>query len=140
MVLAEHAVTLVHASPRQPVWEYIEDADAALENFEYFETPFCFFGHTHQPIAYRLRAAERILRAEFLPERHAYQLQPKLLLNPGSVGQPRDGDPRAAYAVYDTGTQILTAYRVDYDIAATQRAMRNAGLPHNLVARLEQGV
>lgn len=138
-VLTEYDVTLVHASPREPIWEYIEDQDLALENFPHFDTSFCFFGHTHQPVAYRLRAAERILNVDYLPERHPYQLLPKLLLNPGSVGQPRDGDRRAAYALYDTGSQILTHYRIEYNIAATQRAMADAGLPHSLIDRLAQG-
>jgi diadenosine tetraphosphatase ApaH/serine/threonine PP2A family protein phosphatase len=132
-------LTLVHASPRSPIEEYIVDADIALENMEHFDTSFCFFGHTHQPVAYRLRTAERILRVDFLPENRGYQCLPRLLLNPGSVGQPRDGDPRAAYALFDTASQILTSYRVAYDIAATQRAMERAGLPYRLIARLEHG-
>lgn len=138
--LAQYDLTLVHASPREPVWEYIEDDRTAIENFPFFETSFCFFGHTHHPIAHRLRVAERIFRSDFLPENQPFLLKPKLLLNPGSVGQPRDGDRRAAFAIYDTDAQIVTHHRVEYDIAATQRAMTDVGLPYPLIARLAQGV
>ncbi len=138
-VLPEYELTLVHASPRDPLWEYIDDDQIALENFPFFETLFCFFGHTHRPITYQLRATERRLRVEFLSERTPYQLQPKLLLNPGSVGQPRDGDRRAAYAIYDTDAQILTHHRIEYDIAAVQRAMMTVGMPPLLIERLAHG-
>lgn len=138
-IMPQYDLTLVHGSPREPVWEYIENDQIALENFPFFDTSFCFFGHTHHPIAYRLRTPERILRVQFLPENQPFMLQPKLLLNPGSVGQPRDGDARAAFAIYDTDAQIVTHHRTEYDIAATQRAMRNAGLPYRLIARLEHG-
>lgn len=138
-LLPQYNLTLVHASPRAPVWEYIDSDEIALANFSHFESAFCFFGHTHRPLAYRLREAERILRVEYLPERRLYLMQPKLMLNPGSVGQPRDGDPRAAFALYDTDAQTLMHYRLEYDIAATQRAMVNAGLPHRLIARLADG-
>lgn len=139
-VLPEYDMTLVHASPREPIWEYIEDAETALENFPSFTTSSCLFGHTHRPIAYWLRAAERVLSTQTLPEAQPYRLQPKLLLNPGSVGQPRDGDPRAAFALLDTDSKRLTYLRVEYDIAATQRAIIAANLPHRLAARLAQGV
>ncbi len=138
-ILPEHHLTLVHASPRDALWEYIENEHVASENFPHFETDMAFFGHTHQPIAYRLRETEKILRTAILPESKPLPLEPKLLLNPGSVGQPRDGDPRAAFALFDTETQFITPYRMEYDIAAVQRAMANANLPHRLIARLAQG-
>lgn len=138
-VLPEQNLTLVHASPRDPLWEYIDSERVAVENFPDFDTAFCFFGHTHHPIAFRLRVPERALRVQALTHKLPYVMAPKLLLNPGSVGQPRDGDPRAAYAVYDTETQFLTPHRIEYDVAATQRAMANAGLPHRLIKRLAEG-
>jgi len=140
LTLSEYDLTLVHASPREPIWEYIDGTEAALENMPHFDTYACLFGHTHRPIAYRLRQADRILTAAVLPEQTQYPLEPKLLLNPGSVGQPRDGDPRAAFAVLDPASRLLTHYRVEYDIGATQRAMFNAHLPYELAARLERGV
>ncbi len=140
LALPEHDLTLVHASPREPIWEYIKDYHVALENMPHFDTPYCLFGHTHRPIAYRLRVADRVMSTHFLPETTPYQMEPKLLLNPGSVGQPRDGDPRAAFALLDLDTRLVHHRRVEYDIAATQRAMAKVNLPAPLVKRLEQGV
>lgn len=137
--LPQYNLTLVHGSPREPTWEYIDTDQIALDNFAYFETAFCFFGHTHRPIAYRLLESQQRFLVASLPEIQPYLLQPKLMLNPGSAGQPRDGDPRAAYAMYDTGTQILVHHRIEYDVASVQRAMANVGLPARLIARLAQG-
>jgi predicted phosphodiesterase len=139
-VLKNYDLTLVHASPSDPVWDYIENEDDALENFPYFETSYCFYGHTHRPISFRLNEKERILRVEPLVERQPYVLQRKLLLNVGSAGQPRDGDSRAAFGIYDTDANVLTPYRIEYEVAAVQRAMRNAGLPTRLIERLAHGV
>jgi diadenosine tetraphosphatase ApaH/serine/threonine PP2A family protein phosphatase len=138
--LGDHNITLVHASPRDPVWEYIQDDEDAVANMPHFDTAVCLFGHTHRPISYRLREQERILRVEHLPEREPYPLLPKLLLNIGSAGQPRDRDARAAFAILDTDSQTITQYRIEYDLAAAQRAIRNAGLPHRLADRLAHGV
>jgi predicted phosphodiesterase len=138
-VLPEHDLTLVHASPRDPVWEYIANQQHALENFAHFSTSFCFFGHTHRPISYWLREKERILRVERLVDGVPVFMEPKLLLNVGSAGQPRDGCNRAAFALYDTHRQVLTPYRIEYDIAAAQQAMRSVGLPMRLIERLEYG-
>jgi diadenosine tetraphosphatase ApaH/serine/threonine PP2A family protein phosphatase len=138
-LLARYGVTLVHGSPRSPIWEYIDGPRAALENFAYFDTPVCFFGHTHQPILYRLRAGDRVFSTRELANEQSYVLEHMTLLNPGSVGQPRDGDPRAAFGMYDTDTQTFVLYRVAYDIAETQRAMQQVNLPARLIARLETG-
>jgi predicted phosphodiesterase len=138
-VLPEFDATLVHASPRDSIWEYIEDEYDALDNFPFFDTSFCFFGHTHRPIAYRLRETERVLRVTPLMERVPFVLQRKLLLNVGSAGQPRDGDNRAAFGIFDTDAQVLTPYRMEYDIPAVQRAMTNAGLPRRMIERLAHG-
>lgn len=138
-ILMSYDLTLVHASPRDPIWEYIEHSRRALENFAYFDTGYCFFGHTHQPRAYHLRVQDRVLAPSLLPEGKPYALAPKLLLNPGSVGQPRDCDPRAAFGIFDTDRRIFEPHRVEYDIAATQRAMTKVGLPAALVARLAHG-
>lgn len=140
LVLPAHDLTLVHASPREPIWEYIDAPDVALENMPYVNTYACLFGHTHRPIAYCLRAADRVLSTHFLPEATPYPIEPKTLLNPGSVGQPRDGDPRAAFAILEPEARVLTHYRVEYDIPATQRAIREAHLPYALAARLERGI
>jgi diadenosine tetraphosphatase ApaH/serine/threonine PP2A family protein phosphatase len=137
--LAQYGVTLVHASPRSPIWEYIDGPRVALENFAYFDTPICFFGHTHQPILYRLRAGDRVFSTRELANGQSYVLEHMTLLNPGSVGQPRDGDPRAAFGIYDTVTHTFVMYRIAYEIAKTQRAMQQVNLPARLIARLEIG-
>ncbi len=134
------AFTAVHGSPREPIWEYVTSASVAAENLAAFETPYCLHGHTHVPVVFRERAEGRL--DALRPEGDArLELGPaRALVNPGSVGQPRDGDPRASYLVLDTEPATAEWRRVAYRIADTQAAMREAGLPHFLVARLEVGV
>lgn len=132
-------VTLVHGSPRQPVWEYLLDSYTVTENFDYFQTPYCFVGHTHLPVVYHLdnqhRLAERII-----PETgQSWQMQPRAIINPGSVGQPRDRNPEASYCLYDPEAGSLQFCRVAYDIAAVQARMQTAGLPQRHINRLEFG-
>jgi diadenosine tetraphosphatase ApaH/serine/threonine PP2A family protein phosphatase len=132
--------TLVHASPREPIWEYILEPFVAAMNFPHFETPYCLVGHTHQPVIYEMQGDLRE------PEtiRPTYQ-QKRLLnghrqiINPGSVGQPRDADPRAAYALLDFDKHIWEHRRVPYDISAVQRRMRAVDMPERLITRLEHG-
>jgi diadenosine tetraphosphatase ApaH/serine/threonine PP2A family protein phosphatase len=131
--------TLVHASPRRPIREYIDSIPVARANFADFETPVCFVGHTHIPAIYRQDPLKDVVR-EKLPENGHLQLGPqKMIVNPGSVGQPRDGDSRASYAILDTGANALTPRRVEYDITETQEAMDAAHLPYPLVMRLALG-
>lgn len=138
-ILPAEKITLVHASPRQPIWEYIDSPQIAAENMSYFDTPLAFFGHTHRPALYRLDVNKRIVTSLSLQTGIALELHPKLLLNPGSVGQPRDGDPRAAYAIFELESDIITPYRIEYDIHATQHAMQEAQLPSRLIQRLANG-
>ncbi len=132
--------TLVHASPRQPVWEYILDTDIAYRNFPYLTTPYCLVGHTHQPVIFHQLDAE----GDVLLEEPDYQaprpleLQ-SLIINPGSVGQPRDNNPDAAYALLDLEDEIWHYRRAPYNIALTQARLRTAGLPERLAARLSYG-
>ncbi len=139
-VLRDRDITLVHGSPRAPIWEYILSTAIATENMPYFDTSSCFFGHTHVPVIYQQRPGDRRVVPERLAEKQPFTLDAKLLLNPGSVGQPRDRDPRAAYALLDTDTHTLTHHRVTYDIAKTQAEMVKARLPSRLVQRLNYGV
>ena len=135
-------LTAVHGSPRDPIWEYITNRGIAAANFESFETRLCLFGHTHLPIAYRLVDGD-VDAVPGLPEEVVQLDGARALLNPGSVGQPRDGLPDAAYAILelddvaDGGT--LTFHRVGYEIDRTQRLMQEAGLPARLVERLRYG-
>lgn len=135
-------ITAVHGSPRDPIWEYIMSAGVAAANLRAFETRLCLFGHTHVPAIYR----ERNGTVEGVPglPGPATQLDgARALVNPGSVGQPRDGIPTAAYAIVelaDTGEDCSVEFRrVAYDVERTQALMRERGLPPRLVERLSYG-
>jgi diadenosine tetraphosphatase ApaH/serine/threonine PP2A family protein phosphatase len=134
------AFTLVHGSPRAPIWEYVLDPVQAAENFAAFQTPYCFIGHSHIPVVFAERPGQPEADVALPTHGTVVPLGPtRLLLNPGSVGQPRDGDPRASYVLLDTDQQTVTYRRVSYDIARTQAAMRAAGLPARLWLRLAHG-
>jgi predicted phosphodiesterase len=134
-------LTAVHGSPRDPIWEYITGPSIAAANFESFETQICLFGHTHLPIAYRL--ADGSVNGTVGMPGDVVPIGPgRALLNPGSVGQPRDGLPDAAYAVLEgdgSGDLTIAFRRVRYDVDRTQRLMRDQGLPARLVERLRYG-
>ncbi|MBL8116769.1 MAG: metallophosphoesterase family protein [Anaerolineae bacterium] len=132
--------TLAHGSPREPVWEYILEPLIATLNFPHFETPYCLVGHTHQPIIYELMNEDGDTAA--IPPSYGLQRQlngRRQIINPGSVGQPRDQNPNAAYAILDVETNIWEHRRIPYDIAAVQKRMRTYGMPDRLVNRLEHG-
>jgi predicted phosphodiesterase len=132
--------TLVHASPRQPVWEYILDANIASRNFPYIATPYCLVGHTHQPVIFhQLEPAGEVVDEEPNYQAPRPLAGQRLIINPGSVGQPRDNNPQAAYALLDLEDELWHYRRVPYDIAATQDRLRKAGLPERLAARLGYG-
>ncbi len=131
-------VTLVHGSPRDPLREYIASLAAARENLAELTTRYGLHGHTHVPIAF----IDDDRRIELVDPRDVGQLsldERRTLLNPGSVGQPRDGDPRAAYLVLDPDAGVATWQRVAYDVEAVQAAIRAAGLPARLADRLAFG-
>jgi len=139
-VIEEHWM-LVHASPRHPIWEYVYTAKIAEENFELFDTDVCFLGHTHV----QLYISESMAKAGMGPAQphDGMVLQitdERYIVNPGSVGQPRDNNPDAAFAIYDTEERTVTFRRVPYDVALTQRQMDKAGLPRPLITRLALGV
>ncbi len=132
--------TLAHASPREPIWEYIMDTSTAYQNFEHFPTPYCLVGHTHVPVLFRLNQEDQRCEAVLPPLPEPIKLgEFRAIINPGSVGQPRDGDPRASYAVLDTDEMSWTFHRVPYSIELTQERMRASGLPRRLIDRLEIG-
>jgi diadenosine tetraphosphatase ApaH/serine/threonine PP2A family protein phosphatase len=133
------SVYLAHGSPREPIWEYIMDTRTALSNFELFDTPFCFVGHSHFPLKFQKRNAENIADLSIPPVGSTTMMIPRAIYNPGSVGQPRDRDPRAAYAVYDSSRQTWTCCRVEYDIPSVQTRMRAANLPERHIKRLGAG-
>ena len=132
-------VTLAHASPRQPIWEYLLDTRTATTNFNYFDTPYCLVGHTHLPVLYYL-PDESQMASLVIPENNTQlTLAPRSIVNPGSVGQPRDRDRRAAYGILDTEEYVFHFRRVEYDIASVQDRMRTANLPARHIMRLEVG-
>jgi predicted phosphodiesterase len=132
-------ITLVHGSPRQPIWEYLLDTRTATYNFDHFETAYCFVGHTHLPVIYHL--PDEALSARLIVPENSTQLTlaPRAIINPGSVGQPRDRDPRAAYAILDLEQYTWECHRVEYDIRAVQERMRAAELPERHIIRLAAG-
>ena len=139
--------TLTHGSPRDPIWEYILYPSVARANFEHFATTYCLVGHTHVPAAYIWQEDEANVRAVTPSPGRPMALNETLgtggrvraILNPGSVGQPRDNDPRAAYAIVDTDEHTWLSRRVSYPIEITQAHMRQAGLPERLINRLSYG-
>lgn len=137
-VVVDHA-TMAHGSPRQAVWEYLLDTRTATLNFDHFETPYCFVGHTHLPVVYYMPDEARVARLIVPDPTMQLALAPRAILNPGSVGQPRDRDPRAAYAIYDTDQNLWEFHRVAYDIPAVQARMQAAGLPERHIQRLSAG-
>ncbi len=131
--------TIVHGSPRDPLWEYILNSTTASLNFNHFETDWCFVGHTHIQCSFTLKNNSDWVTAEYAKPDAALPLHPKLILNPGSVGQPRDRDPRAAYAIYDTEALTWTPKRVPYNFAEVQQRIRAAGLPEKHAVRIGEG-
>jgi len=131
--------TLVHGSPRDPWWEYVTSVPVARANLALLESRLGLLGHTHLPGAF----VEDDGSVEVISPGDGSVLElrgRRALVNPGSVGQPRDGDPRSSYLVLDTATDTVTWHRSPYDIEATQAAMRAVGLPASLAARLSVGL
>jgi predicted phosphodiesterase len=132
-------MTLLHASPRDPIWEYVVEAEEAARCYPFFQTRHCLMGHTHLPLVFR-RAADGTVTVGAPEAGQAVRLgQERLMLNPGSVGQPRNGDPRAHYAIYDSNENQLIYQRVEYPIAQTQARMRELKFPVRLIERLARG-
>jgi predicted phosphodiesterase len=131
--------TLVHGSPRDPTWEYITSIPVARANIAALSTRYGLHGHTHIPICFR----EDDGRVEAVSPGDGSSLaldHRPVLLNPGSVGQPRDGMTTASYMVLDTDANRCSWSRVAYDIAAVQEAMTRERLPERLIARLSYGI
>jgi predicted phosphodiesterase len=130
---------LVHGSHREPIWEYVTSAAVARANLATLTATIGLHGHTHIPVAWLDDGG----RVDLVRPGDGASLEldgRRALINPGSVGQPRDGDPAAAYAILDPETGAVRWHRVRYDVAAVQGAMRDAGLPASLSARLSVGL
>lgn len=128
--------TVVHSSLDQPTnWNYVSNRFDAISNFSYQFTQVCFHGHTHVPRVYVKTDKVREAPAESV----AIEPGSKYFINVGSVGQPRDGDWRASYAIYDIAHQVVVFRRLEYDIETTQKKIIDAGLPEMLAERLVDG-
>jgi predicted phosphodiesterase len=136
--LETNDVTLCHGSLRDPLWEYVTNPRSAAASLALAKTAHCCAGHTHVPALFREKAdGKRPGRVRYDT---AYPLAPRAFLNPGSVGQPRDGDPRAAYAVLDLAAGTVTFHRSSYRVDETQRRIRARGLPPIFAERLAFGL
>jgi len=132
-------VSIVHGSPRDSVWEYILNTLSARLNFDHFTTPWCFVGHSHLQCMFQLDIQTDRVGLNPIRAGEHIALRPRAILNPGSVGQPRDRDPRAAYAIFDTDTNTWEPRRVTYNIPEVQKRIREAGLPEKHAIRLAEG-
>jgi predicted phosphodiesterase len=137
--LTMEGIALFHGSARDPVWEYVLSDEAAIATLMLTAEPVVLVGHSHVALQVVLR--EKTLDGGLAPAGTELEVgDARALLNPGSVGQPRDGDPRAAWLLLDLVAQRASFRRVDYDVHATQAEMREAGLPDALALRLAEGV
>jgi diadenosine tetraphosphatase ApaH/serine/threonine PP2A family protein phosphatase len=125
--------TLAHGSLNDPIWEYLVYPETAVAHLKHQETVYGFVGHSHLPLVF-FEGGSQASAVDKLPLNGT-----RFVANPGSVGQPRDGDPRAGYAIVDTTAREVVFYRVEYDVASAQRKIRAAGLPDWLAARLAEG-
>ncbi|MGQ9502929.1 MAG: metallophosphoesterase family protein, partial [Anaerolineae bacterium] len=134
--------TLVHGSPRHPIWEYVLNKVDATSVLGHLTTRYCFLGHTHTPVIFRCPLKPGVLCKEILlladASTRALTEEP-LLINPGSVGQPRDGDPRASYMILDEEQRTIEHFRVEYPVERTQKAMLDLDFPTVLIYRLSLG-
>jgi predicted phosphodiesterase len=132
-------VTLVHGSPRDPIWEYIMNTLVARLNLEHYTTHWCMVGHSHFQAVFQHHSEKDEVTIEVPEIGQEYVLKERAILNPGSVGQPRDRDPRAAYAIFHPKSKAWEPRRVQYNIAQVQKRILNAGLPPRHAERLSGG-
>lgn len=138
MVMSRDGVTIVHANPQEPEsWNYIFSLWDAERNFSFFDSTFCFVGHSHQPVAVGMDGTGQV---SVLPgDTFTVDKETRYLINVGSVGQPRDGNPEACFGLLDTDKGEFSILRSPYDYEITQEKMINAGLPKPLADRLAEG-
>lgn len=136
MVRQVRDFTIVHATLDTPSsWAYVINKFDAMASFSYQFTQVCFCGHTHTPRFYVKGSSVTMEPGETIK----LESGKKYLINVGSVGQPRDGDWRSAYCIYDHDQQLVTLRRLEYDLATTQKKIIDAGLPERLAERLALG-
>ena len=136
--IEKYNFTMVHGSPVDPIWEYVLSLSTAWASFRHFDTSWCLVGHSHIPFICAL-LEDRCVFLDF-PIGDPVEIKDhRLIINPGGVGQPRDGDPRASYAIFDSLEQSITRFRVEYDVATTHKKILDSGLPLYLAERLKYG-
>lgn len=137
-MVSEEPLCFVHASPWEPEqWRYVSSLDDAVDAFSFFNEKVCFIGHTHWPIIVIMEGEQSFHVSETLF--HTWKPGQRLLVNDGSVGQPRDRNPLASWCLFDTDKMTVEIVRVAYDISKTQAAMRKLGLADFLINRLSEG-
>ena len=140
MKLSRTHTVFTHASlDTSEEWAYLADVDSALRHFLKQQIPLCFVGHTHRPMVVHWESKSKLDVRIPTQEKIPLSQSGKTTVNVGSVGQPRDGDPRACYALYFANTHHVEFRRVAYDVKAAQKAIRKAGLPSFAARRLAQG-
>lgn len=130
-------VTLVHGSPHNPVWDYVMDYFTAIRMFQYYDTRLCLVGHTHVPAYWEenSKSPNKSLILDFQKKK----VIGRVILNPGSVGQPRDNDPRASFAFFEPENSTWELRRVEYDIQNVQERIKKSDLPYRHAMRLAEG-
>ncbi len=138
----ENNFLLVHGSPSDPIWEYILNIHLASSAFSSFNEKVAFVGHTHIPAIFTLDSNKRVIKEDISKENEfSLDIENKrYIINPGSIGQPRDGDPRLSYILFDIDKAKLYFQRQEYNIQKTQLKMNQKGLPLDLALRLSQGL
>ena len=132
--------TFVHATPYEPnMWYYITSLEEAAFNFQFFDTSFCFVGHTHIPIIIVLENEKEVYVHQGNSIHFNDDKQKRFLINVGSVGQPRDRNPLSCYGLLDTETRTFSYQRIAYDIEKTQGKMRKIKMPDFLITRIKDG-
>ena len=131
---------IVHGSLREPLEEYITSIFEAMPTFELMKKPLLYVGHSHVPLCIVMKK-DGSFDGWVLGDGDIVKLKEfkKVIINPGGIGQPRDGDPRASYGIYDTDENEFSLFRVPYDIEKVQEKMKKAGLPVPLIERLAFG-
>lgn len=138
-VITVEPFTLVHGSLRDHIHEYLLEQGAAVATLELARTPFCLVGHSHLPFICHENGGSPEFH-EFVEDEVCFLGDERLIINTGSVGQPRDRDPRPSFAVYDSVAETIQRHRVSYNIRETQAKMRDAKLPEYLAERLAHGI
>lgn len=132
-------VTLAHGSPRSPVWEYILDPVTAVMNFSFFNSQLALVGHTHLPLYFTDEQSTGEVKRNLLKSGEQIKITQRTILNPGSVGQPRDHDPRASFGILDPDKMTWRIRRIEYKVPEVQKRILDAGLPERHASRLSEG-